>query len=234
MSSNFLYRMEQKELYEEYQAKERANEIARCLVYESFQIIERAPKQDWRKSVVLAFANLIRTKDILADSFEKIRQELYDQAKKRFSAFGCSDEAIEAAAYEGEYNAETFVLPIEMGEDSIHYGFVAEMFFISNVWFATLYYRRGVGWYIEGIQDEEFFQDYPRERGIKGLIYGVMRQKIDVWREALERRGVSVRGVGSWLEKLEKNINDPDWLSKVEELILRVDYFGAVIVSDDA
>jgi hypothetical protein len=43
-----------------------------------------------------------------------------------------------------------------------------------------------------------------------------------------------VRGVGGWLEKLEKNINDPDWLSKVEELILRVDYFGAVIVSDDA
>jgi hypothetical protein len=233
MSSDLLYRMRQKGLYEEYQAKERANEIARCLVYESFQIIERTAVQDWRKSVVLAFANLARVKAILGDSFENIREELCEKAKKRFSAFGHSEEEIEAAAYEGEYSAETFVLPTEMGEDSIHYGFVAEMFFISKVWFAILYYRRGHGWRIEGIQDENFFEDYPRERGIKGLIYSLMRQKIDVWREALERRGVSVRGVGGWLEKLEKNINDPDWLSKVEELLLRVDYFGVEIVSDD-
>jgi hypothetical protein len=225
--------MEQKELYEEYQAKERAKEIARCLIYEAFQMIERGSVQNWRQNVVLAFANLIRVEAILGDSFGKVRQELLEKAKKKFLATGRSDLDIEAAAYEGEYCAETFVLPTEMGEASIHYGFVAEMFFISEVWFAMLYYRRGSGWRIEGIQDVNLFVDYSQERGIKGLIYGVMRRKIDVWREALERHGVSVRGIGGWLEKLEKNINDPDWLSKVEELILRVDHFGVQIVTDN-
>ena len=223
--------MEQKELYEEYQAKERANEIARCLVYESFQIIkERSSKEVWR-NVVLAFTNLIRAEAILGDSFKKIWRELYEKAKEKFLNSGRSEDEIEAAVYEATCIAENFVLPTEMGKDSIHYGFVAEMFYIFGLRYAMLYYRRDSGWRIVG---EDYFCDYPQERGIRGLIHGVMRPKIDIWREALQRRGVSVRGVGGWLEKLERNINDPDWLSKVEELILRVDYFGAVIVSDDA
>jgi hypothetical protein len=38
---------------------------------------------------------------------------------------------------------------------------------------------------------------------------------------------------GGWLEKLWKNVNDPEWLRKVEELFLRVDFFGVPIVSND-
>jgi hypothetical protein len=222
--------MEQKEFYEEYQARERANELGRCLVYESFQIIkERSAKEVWR-NVVLSFTNLIRAKAILGASFETIWRELYEKAKEKFLNSGRSEAEIEAAVYEANCIAESFVLPTEMGKDSMHYGFVADIFYIFGLRYAMLYYRRDSGWRIVG---EDCFYDYPQERGIKGLIYGVMRQKIAVWREALERRGVSVRGVGGWLEKLEKNINDPEWLSKVEELFLRVDYFGVEIVSGD-
>jgi hypothetical protein len=234
MAANFWTRAWEKELYEENQARNRAEEIAHCLVYESFQIIERASKQFWRESVVIAFANLSRAQAILGDSFNKIRQELYEEAKKRFLASDCSEQEIEAAAYEGEYCGETYVLPVEMGEDSIHYGFVAEMFFVSEFWFDEFCYISGSGW---RIKVSGRFGDYPREefyeqeRGIKGVIYRVMRRKIDIWREALEKRDVSVRGVGGWLEKLEKNINDPGWLAKVEELLLRVDHFGVMIIS---
>jgi hypothetical protein len=242
MSGNFLYRMEEKALYEELKARKRAEEIAQCLIYEASCIIDSASGNNWRQHVVLAFVNLVRARAILGDAYEKIYQELCEKAKKRFLKFGCSEKDIEAFAYEGEYCGETFVLPIEMGEDSIHYGFVAEMLFVSGLWFSIPYYIRGKGWCIEGIEGREAHWIYSSsptafyslEEGIKGLIYRVMRNKIDVWREALKKRGVSVRGIGGWLEKLEKNINDPDWLRKIEELILITGHFGVQNISDDA
>jgi hypothetical protein len=177
-----------------------ANELADCLVYEAFWIIEEAAEA---------------------------RQRLGEKAEDIFSSqtFKNEDElrqAAEAGLREGQKRA----FPKEMGPDALHYGFVAEM--VSMEIGGSIRYVEGVGW---EVWDGESWQRRPKERGIAGLIYEVMKQKINIWRKALENKGRSVRGTGGWLEKLEKNINDPDWLSKVEELLLRVDYFGVEIVS---
>jgi hypothetical protein len=239
MRGDLLSRIKEKEFYEKVQAHKRAQEIAQCLIHEAFRMLDGASERNWRPHVVLAFVNLVRASDILGDAYEGVRRELFEKAKKRFSAFGCSEQEIEAAAYEGEYCGETFVLPTEMGEDAIHYGFVAEMLFVSNLWFSDLYYIQGKGWRIASMEHYLIYSlsptgFYPLEIGMKSLIYSIMRQKIDVWREALVKRGVSVRGVGGWLEKLEKNINDPDWLCKVEELLLVAGHFGVHIEPSDA
>jgi hypothetical protein len=39
-------------------------------------------------------------------------------------------------------------------------------------------------------------------------------------------------GFGWWLEKLEKNINAPEWLSKVEALLLKINHFGVEIIAN--
>ena len=177
-----------------------ANELADCLVYEAFWIIEEAAEARQRLGQ--------KAEDIFSSQTFKNEDELR--------------QAAEAGLREGQKRA----FPKEMGPDALHYGFVAEM--VSMEIGGSIRYVEGVGW---EVWDGESWQRRPKERGIAGLIYEVMKQKINIWRKALENKGRSVRGTGGWLEKLEKNINDPDWLSKVEELLLRVYYFGVEIVS---
>ena len=206
-------------------------EIAECLLYEARQKLEKSSRENFYKSVFDAFLNLGRVKDILGDSFEEVRQELYEKAKAKLVSpetleIELKDKIVlEQAASGGLTCGVLRSLPAKMSQNSIHYGFVAEMFTAAIS--GNVRYVRGVGWEVWSIDG---WRALSKERGIVGLIYDVMEQKIRIWRKALGGYG----GVDGWLEKLEKNINDPDWLSKVEELILRVDYFGAVIVSDEA
>jgi hypothetical protein len=206
-------------------------EVAICLVYEARQKIESAGRENLYKSVFDAFLNLGRVQDILDVRFEKIRRELYEKAKEKLLSAGASEPdlrdeiVLEEAANGGLTTGLLRPLPKEMGVHSIHYGFVAEIF--KSARYVELRYVQGVGW---EVLTGEGWQRRPKERGIVGLIYEVMAQKIRIWREALGGYG----GEGGWLEKLERNINDPDWLSKVEELLLRVDHFGVEIVSNEA
>jgi len=206
-------------------------EVADCLVYEARQKIEKAGKDNLYKSVFDAFLNLGRVKHILGERFEDVRQEFYEKAKEKMVSpetkeIDLKDKIILDEASSGGLTCGVLrPLPEKMGEHSIHYGFVAQIF--SSAMGLNFQYVQGVGW---EVWSSEGWKRRPQERGIVGLIYDVMEQKIRTWRKALGGHG----GVGGWLEKLEKNINDPDWLSKVEELLLRVDYFGVKIVSDDA
>jgi hypothetical protein len=186
-----------------------AKEIADCLLYEAFQIIEEASEarqEPWPKT---------KTGFLLSGS-PRNEDELREDELRHVA---------EAAIMEGKNRA----FPKEIGPDAIHFGFVAEM--VSPKISGKIRYVEEVGW---EVWDGQSWVRRPKERGIIGVIYEVMRRKINIWREALESKGLSVRGTGGWLEKLEKNINDPDWLKKVEELLLRVDYFGIEIVSGDA
>ena len=203
-------------------------EIAECLLYEARQKLEKASREILYKSVFDAFINLGMVENILGERVEEVRQELYEKAKEKLldsqdSQLDIKDKIVLEEAVSGGLTLGVLrPLPDKMGEDSIHYGFVAIIFKLA--WGRVIRYVQGVGW---DVLTGAGWQLRPKERGIVGLIYDVMNQKIRIWRKAL---GGS-RGVNGWLGKLEKNINDPDWLSKVEELLLRVDYFGVEIVS---
>jgi len=203
-------------------------EIAECLLYEARQNLEKSSREILYKSVFEAFLNLGRVKDILGDRFEEVRQELYEKAKEKLldsqdSELEIKDKIIlEEAVSGGLTYGMLRPLPGKMGEHSIHYGFVAGIFKAARG--GVIRYVQEVGW---EVLTGAGWQLRPKERGIVGLIYDVMEQKIRIWRKALG----GYNGVNGWLEKLERNINDPDWLSKVEELLLRVDYFGVEIVS---
>jgi len=204
-------------------------EVADCLVYEARQKLEKASREILYKSVFEAFLNLGRVKDILGDRFEEVRQELYEKAKAKLVSpetleIELKDEIVlEEAASGGLTCGVLRPLPAKMSQNSIHYGFVAEMFRAAIS--GNVRYVQGVGW---EVLTGAGWQLRPKERGIVGLIYNVMEQKIRIWRKALG----GYNGVNGWLEKLERNINAPEWLSKVEDLLLRVDYFGVEIVSE--
>jgi len=201
-------------------------EVADCLVYEAQKrvaslAIEDHPSDD----VFQAFANLGRVALILGDRFEEVKQGLYEKMKEALSAAGFSavlKEGLRTVEIYGSMYGYGRALPAKIGANSIHCGFVADL--VAAELRSRIRYVEGIGW--EVCKDGAWYKR-PKERGIVGLIYDVMKRKIKIWREVLR----NPLGEGGWLEKLEKNINDPDWLSKVEELLLRVDYFGVEIVS---
>jgi len=223
---NGYWEYTRKELFEREQARERAKELANCLVHEASRKIETTEREDRYRNVFLAFAYLSWAKTILGSRFEEIRQELYEKAKERLLAPDFPEEELRRAMEDGLRRQAFNQLPTEMGEDAFHYGFVAEMFSLET-------YDHHIGYSSKYGWADILGHVYEPERGLKGYIHMVMRRKIIIWRERLVKFGGSPRGEGGWLEKLEKNINDPDWLSKVEELLLRVDYFGVEIDSDD-
>jgi len=224
---NGFWDYRRKELFEREQARECARELASCLVHEAFKKIETTERGAQSRNVFLAFAYLGRAKTILRDRFEEVRRKLYEKAKERLLAPDFSEEELKRVVEEGLSRGLNIQLPIEMGNHAFHYGFVAEMFSLET-------YDHHIGYSKEYGWADILGHVYEQERGLKDYIYILMREKINTWREWLPEIGSSVRGVGGWLEKLEKNINDPDWLSKVEDLLLRVAYFGVEIDSDDA
>jgi hypothetical protein len=198
------------------------SEIERCLMHEAHKKIDIAPFEenpyDW---VYQAFVNLGLVKSILGERFESVRRELYEKARWKLCGPNFSEKALWDAAERGLGFGWRHSFPVKIGKSSIHYGFVAEMFLTE--FSGRLRYIEGEGW---EVYDGEAWQKRSKERGIVGLIYKVMRQKVYVWKEALS--GGS--GVGGWLGELERNINDPEWLSKVEELLLKIDHFGVKII----
>jgi hypothetical protein len=203
-------------------------EIADCMVHEARQRIANATcAKSAYGNVYHAFVNLGRLMPILKGRFEVVRRELYEMVKEKILDFyfiellDFSEEDLKHAEKYGLRFGQRHSFPVKVGLNSFHYGFVAELVGIEL--HSRIRYVQGKGW--EVLEDGSW-HSRPRERGIVGLIYDVMKKKIDVWRESL----ADPMGVGGWLEKLEKNINDPEWLSKVEELLLKIDYFGVEIV----
>jgi hypothetical protein len=199
------------------------SEVVECLLHEAHEKIGAAPFRenpyDW---VYQAFVNLGMVKGILGERFEKVKRELYEEARWKLYGPNFSEKTLWDATEKGLAYGCWHLLPDKMGLDSIHYGFVAEMFLAEFA--GRLRYVEGEGW---EVREGETWQRRPKQRGIVGLIYKVMRRRVYAWKRAL----ADGSGTGGWLEKLERNINDPDWLSKVEELLLRVDHFGVEIVS---
>jgi P4 family phage/plasmid primase-like protien len=201
--------------------------LADSLLHEAFQRIEEAVKGDRNNSVFRAFLNLGRVKAFLGDRFEEVRRELYEKAKEKLVGPDFPEKELRAAAESGLRYGERRPLPTEMGRHSIHYGVVAEEV-LSEIG-GDIRYVEKLGWCV---WNGRFWQRRPKEWGIVGIIHGVMKRKISVWREALEA-GAGGEGLAGWLEKLEKNINDPAWLSKVEALLMRVDSFGVQMLFKD-
>jgi len=210
----------------EHLASKIANEIGECLVYEAEQRIEEASKmvRIKRNSVYQAFVNLGRVKAIRGKDFEKLFSTVYRDAKEKLTDEDFPEFELQELAESGRRSGELLMLPKEMGLDGINCGFVAETVMQEIV--GVIRYVEGVGW---EIWKEHGWQRRPEERGIIGIIYYVMRVKIGIWRRALEKGG-NVRGTSGWLEKLTKNVSDPRWLRRVEELFLGVDFFGVPIV----
>ena len=205
-------------------------EIADCMIYDAFKKINdtEAKIEKGRTSVFHAFLILGRAKLLLGRRFEKLRKELYDTAREKFLPAGVSEADLRDAMESGLKVGLWRALPAHMSLQSIHYGFVAEM-----VWaeiHGSIRYVERTGW---EILEDRGWRRLPKERGITGLIYKVMQEKINDWRDVLWLRA-GVNGTGGWLAELERNINDPDWLRKVQDLFLIVDYFEVAIVSDDA
>jgi len=212
-----------------FSEKTMTDEVADCLVYEARKrLASLAVEEEPGHNVFQAFANLGRVMLILGNSFEEVKQELGEKAKEALSLASFSDfseDDFRKAAQHGFMYGWGRALPVKIGLHSIHYGFVAEL--VGAELRGRIRYVEGMGW---EVWREGAWYKRPKERGIVGLIYDVMKRKIKTWREAL----ANPSGENDWLEKLEKNINDPEWLSKVEDLLLRVDYFGVEIVSSSA
>jgi len=206
-----------------------ADELGRCLVYEARQRIEEAANNAniKRNTVYQAFVNLGRIKAIWGKHFEELLDDIYKEAKKKLVGEDFPEAELDEVAEKGLKGGELLVLPNEIGLDGINYGFVAETVMPEIV--GVIRYVEGVGWEVWG---ENGWRRRPKERGILGIIYYVMRRKIGIWRKKL-KEDMNVRGEGGWLEKLGKNINDPEWLRRVEELFLRVDFFSVPIVLND-
>jgi len=197
------------------------------LLHEAFQIIENAVKGNRNESVFRAFLKLGRVKAYLGDRFEEVRRELYEKAKEKLVGPDFPEKELRAAAESGLRYGERRPLSTEMGRHSIHYGFVAEEV-LSEIG-GDIRYVENLGWCV---WNGRFWQRRPKEWGIVGIIHEVMKRKISTWREAIEE-GAGGEGFAGWLEKLEKNINDPAWLSKVEALLMRVDAFGVQMLFKD-
>lgn len=197
------------------------------LLHEAFQRIEEAVKGNRNESVFRSFKDMGRAKAFLGDRFEEVRRELYEKAKEKLVAPDFPESELRAAAESGLRYGERRPLPTEMGRHSIHFGFVAEVV-LSEIG-GDIRYVENLGWCV---WNGRFWHRRPKEWGIVGLIHEVMRRKISTWREALEA-GAGGEGFAEWLEKLEKNINDPAWLSKVEALLMRVDSFGVQMLFRD-
>jgi len=201
-------------------------EIVECLVHEAREKLAIAPFEgnpyDW---IYQAFVNLGLVKGILGDRFEGVRRELYEKARWKLYGPDFSEKALWEAAERGLGFGWQHSLPDKMGKSSIHYGFVAEMFLTEFA--GRIRYVEGIGW---EVREGEVWQRRPEVKGIVGLIYKVMRRKVYAWKRALSDGS----GAGGWLGDLERNINDPAWLRKVEEMLLLVDHFGVEIVSGGA
>jgi hypothetical protein len=201
-------------------------EVADCLVYEAQKrVASLATEENPSHNVFQAFANLGRVALILGDRFEEVKQGLYKKMKEALSdagSLGVSEKDLRIAGVGGFTYGWGRSLPAKIGVHSIHHGFVAEL--VGAELRSRIRYVEDMGW---EVWEDEAWHRRPKERGVLGLIYDVMKRKIKIWREVLR----NPLGEGEWLEKLERNINDPEWLGKVEELLLRVDYFGVEIVS---
>jgi hypothetical protein len=201
------------------------SELADCLLYEAQKsVASLATAENPSHNVFQAFANLGRVALILGDRFHEVKQWVHDKMKEALSFVDhseVSEEDLKIAETHGLMYGLGRSLPAKIGANSIHHGFVAEL--VVAELSGRIRYVEGMGW--EVWRDGAWYKR-PKERGIVGLIYDVMKRKIKTWREVLR----NPLGEGGWLEKLEKNINDPEWLSTVEELILKIDYFGVEIV----
>jgi hypothetical protein len=204
-------------------------EVADCLVYEaSKRLDDLETTDDHYHETFQAFANLGRAVFILGDRFGQVDHELRERVKAALSFSNpseISEEDLRIAEIHGFVYGCARSLPTQIGLASIHCGFVADL--VAAELRGRIRYVEGAGW---EIWKNGAWHRRPKERGVLGIIYDVMRRKIKLWREVL----ANPLGEGGWLEKLEKNLNDPDWLRKVEELLLRVDYFGVEIVSGSA
>jgi len=205
------------------------SEIADSMQYEAFKKIDfaEAKIEKCHTTVFAAFLILGRIKALLGKDFEQVREDLYENAKAKFLPVGASEVEVRNAMEAGLKCGEQRRLPDRMGLRSIHYGFVAEMVWLEV--YPSIRYVEGVGW---ELWENGKWRRRPKEKGIVGIIHKVMREKINTWREALEDLA-DINGTGGWIERLEKNINDPDWLGKVEAMLLRVDYFWMLVVTDD-
>jgi len=194
--------------------------LADSLLHEAFQIIENAVKGDRNNSVFRAFLHLGRVKAILGDRFEEVRRELYEKAKEKLLAPDFSEKELRAAAENGLRYGEQIKLPTLMSKQSITPEFVAEI--VCGEKGDDLRYIENLGWVV---WNGRFWRRRPKEWGIVGIIAQVMKQKIAVWREALEG-GAGGEAFAAWLERLEKYMGDPTFQSKVETLLKTNDHYG--------
>jgi hypothetical protein len=203
-----------------------AQGVANCFVYEAFKKVEEDVDIP-HSNVSSAFQLLGRVKSILGERFEELRRELYEKAQAKFFATGFDEADLTHTVDVGLRIGEWRPLPAKTEIYAIHYGFIADI--VVREIGMKIRYVSGTGW---EVWKGRSWQRRPKERGIVGLIYEVMQQKIAIWREAL-KTGAGGRELEEWIEKLVRKINNPRWLKRVEELLLTVDYFGVLVVFED-
>jgi len=177
--------------------------------------------------VASAFQLLGRVKSILGERFEELRRELYKKAQAKFLATGFTEDDLDHTVNVNLRIGEWRPLLYKTEIYTIYYSFVADIA-VREIGMKVRYVS-GKGW---EVWNGRAWLRRPKERGIVGLIYEVMREKIAIWREAM-KAGAGGQELEEWLEKLERKINNPRWLKRVEELLLWVDYFGVHLVFED-
>jgi len=203
-----------------------AQGLANCFVYEAFKKVEKEVNIP-HNNVASAFQLLGRVKSILGERFEELRRELYKKAQAKFLAAGFTEDDLDHTVNVNLRIGEWRPLLYKTEIYTIYYSFVADIA-VREIGMKVRYVS-GKGW---EVWNGRGWLRRPKERGIVGLIYEVMREKIAIWREAM-KAGAGGQELEEWLEKLERKINNPRWLKRVEELLLWVDYFGVHLVFED-
>jgi len=201
-----------------------AKGLATCFVYEAFKKIEEETNVCFI-SVFSAFEHLGRVKVVLGEHFEKVKSELYEKAKWELLANGYNEDSLEIAAKVGIEIGELRPLPPKIGVNS--YTFFADIV-MEKIGY-KIRYRKGLCKRWE-VWNGRCWEKLPIEIRITGLVYEVMRQKIAIWREALEVNAANT-DLDEWLKKLENSIKNPWWLEKVAEQLLSMGYFRGIVIT---
>ena len=188
------------------------------LLHEARQLIETAVKGNRNNSVNKAFFYLGRVKVILGDRFEEVYAELYNRCKERLVGPDFPESELRRTAKSGLEAGEREALDPQ-----------EEVFLITPRNLAAVVLRErgddivyigGIGWHV---WNGRYWQRMPKERGIAAIIDEVLNEKYKVWLEAADPGNEAYI---KWLKSLGRAIGDPDYLEKIQRVILKVNVDG--------
>ena len=191
--------------------------VSNWIIKKAFDIIEKAEVGNRNNSVFKAFLWLGKLRAHLGESFDSLREELYNKAKERLVAPDFTEAELRRAAESGLSRAEHLQLHFDDIKISLHPDFIANI--VATEMEGNLIYVEGGGW---RKWNGRFWQIVSKDVGIDGDIKDTVASKLKEWEKLIYKDGGSLEGL-EIIRKIEKLMADDIWRVKVWKN-LQVDY----------